>query len=81
MIPLGWVKRLRRLHRRHNWLRKSLRRIQLRDRLFRLSPLLLPLMVGGTVRMVSKYDPAATARAIAEEGVTCLLYTSDAADD
>src|SRR5258708_27860899 len=29
-------------------------------------------MVGGKVRMVSKYDPAATARAIAEEGVTIL---------
>jgi acyl-coenzyme A synthetase/AMP-(fatty) acid ligase len=32
----------------------------------------MTLMVGGTVRMVSKYDAAATARAIAEEGVTIL---------
>jgi long-chain acyl-CoA synthetase len=37
-----------------------------------ISLLLMTLMVGGTVRMVSKYDPAATARAIAEEGVTIL---------
>jgi long-chain acyl-CoA synthetase len=32
----------------------------------------MTLMAGGTVRMVSKYDPAAAARAIAEEGVTIL---------
>ena len=32
----------------------------------------MTLMVGGTVRMVSKYDPAATARAIEEEGITIL---------
>jgi acyl-CoA synthetase (AMP-forming)/AMP-acid ligase II len=37
-----------------------------------ISLLIMTLMVGGTVRMVSKYDPAATARAIAEEGVTIL---------
>ncbi|MET4482121.1 AMP-binding protein [Bradyrhizobium sp. F1.13.3] len=37
-----------------------------------ISLLLMTLMVGGTVRMVSKYDPAATAKAIAEEGVTIL---------
>jgi long-chain acyl-CoA synthetase len=30
------------------------------------------LMVGGTVRLVSKYDPAALAKAIAEEGITIL---------
>jgi acyl-CoA synthetase (AMP-forming)/AMP-acid ligase II len=37
-----------------------------------ISLLIMSLMVGGTVRMVSKYDPAATAKAIAEEGVTIL---------
>src|SRR4029079_14213067 len=37
-----------------------------------ISLLIMTLMVGGTVRMVSKYDPAVTARAIAEEGVTIL---------
>jgi len=37
-----------------------------------ISLLIMTVMVGGTVRMVSKYDPAATARAIAEEGVTIL---------
>jgi acyl-CoA synthetase (AMP-forming)/AMP-acid ligase II len=37
-----------------------------------ISLLIMTLMVGGTVRMVSKYDPAATARAITEEGVTIL---------
>ena len=29
-------------------------------------------MVGGTVRLVPKYDPAALAKAIAEEGITIL---------
>jgi long-chain acyl-CoA synthetase len=37
-----------------------------------ISLLIMTLMTGGTVRMVSKYDPAATAKAIAEEGVTIL---------
>jgi len=37
-----------------------------------ISLLIMTLMTGGTVRMVSKYDPAATARAIAAEGVTIL---------
>lgn len=37
-----------------------------------ISLLIMTLMVGGTVRMVSKYDPAAAASAIAEEGVTIL---------
>jgi acyl-CoA synthetase (AMP-forming)/AMP-acid ligase II len=37
-----------------------------------ISLLIMTLMVGGTVRMVSKYDPAALAKAIAEEGVTIL---------
>ena len=37
-----------------------------------ISLLIMTLMVGGTVRMVSKYDPATTVRAIAEEGVTIL---------
>jgi long-chain acyl-CoA synthetase len=37
-----------------------------------ISLLAMTLMVGGTVRLVSKYDPAALARAIAEEGITVL---------
>jgi long-chain acyl-CoA synthetase len=37
-----------------------------------VSLLIMTLMVGGTVRMVSKYDPVATAKAIVEEGVTIL---------
>ena len=37
-----------------------------------ISLLIMTLMVGGTVRMVSKYDPAATAKAIAKEGITIL---------
>jgi acyl-CoA synthetase (AMP-forming)/AMP-acid ligase II len=37
-----------------------------------ISLLIMTLMVGGTVRLVSKYDPAALAKAIAEEGVTIL---------
>ncbi|WP_436215851.1 class I adenylate-forming enzyme family protein [Bradyrhizobium sp. LjRoot220] len=37
-----------------------------------ISLLIMTLMVGGTVRMVSKYDPAAAAAAIAEEGITIL---------
>ncbi|WP_051379392.1 class I adenylate-forming enzyme family protein [Bradyrhizobium murdochi] len=37
-----------------------------------ISLLIMTLMVGGTVRMAGKYDPAATAKAIAEEGVTIL---------
>jgi long-chain acyl-CoA synthetase len=37
-----------------------------------ISLLIMTLMHGGTVRLVSKYDPAALARAIAEEGVTIL---------
>lgn len=37
-----------------------------------ISLLIMTLMTGGTVQLVSKYDPAATARAIAEEGVTIL---------
>src|SRR5712692_5324220 len=37
-----------------------------------ISLLIMTLMVGGTVRMASKYDPAALARAIAEEGITIL---------
>src|SRR6185437_10372362 len=35
-----------------------------------ISLLIMTLMVGGTVRLVSKYDPAALAKAIAEEGIT-----------
>lgn len=37
-----------------------------------ISLLIMTLMVGGTVRLASKYDPAATAKAIAKEGVTIL---------
>lgn len=37
-----------------------------------ISLLIMNLMVGGTVRLVPKYDPAALARAIAEEGITIL---------
>nr|WP_249804187.1 MULTISPECIES: AMP-binding protein [unclassified Bradyrhizobium] len=37
-----------------------------------ISLLIMTLMVGGTVRMVSKFDPAATAKALAEEGITIL---------
>jgi long-chain acyl-CoA synthetase len=37
-----------------------------------ISLLAMTLMVGGTVRLVGKYDPAALAKAIAEEGVTVL---------
>ena len=37
-----------------------------------ISLLIMTLMVGGTVRMVSKYDPATTVKAIAQEGVTIL---------
>ena len=35
-----------------------------------ISLLIMTLMVGGTVRLVSKYDPAALAKAIAEEQIT-----------
>ena len=37
-----------------------------------ISLLIMTLMVGATVRLVSKYDPAALAKAIAEEGITIL---------
>jgi long-chain acyl-CoA synthetase len=37
-----------------------------------ISLLIMTLMVGGTARLVSKYDPAALAKAIAEENVTIL---------
>jgi acyl-CoA synthetase (AMP-forming)/AMP-acid ligase II len=37
-----------------------------------ISLLIMNLMVGGTVRLVPKYDPAALAKAIAEEGITIL---------
>ena len=37
-----------------------------------ISLLIMTLMVGGTVRLVSKYDPAVLAKAIAEEGITIL---------
>jgi long-chain acyl-CoA synthetase len=37
-----------------------------------ISLLIMTLMVGGAVRMASKFDPAATAKAIAEEGITIL---------
>jgi long-chain acyl-CoA synthetase len=37
-----------------------------------ISLLIMTLMTGGTVQLVSKYDPAALARAITDEGVTIL---------
>jgi long-chain acyl-CoA synthetase len=37
-----------------------------------ISLLVMTLMTGATVRLVAKYDPAALAKAIAEEGVTIL---------
>src|SRR5216684_1435133 len=37
-----------------------------------ISLLIMTLMVGGTVRLVSKYDPAALAKAIAEDDITIL---------
>ena len=37
-----------------------------------ISLLIMNLMVGGKVRLVPKYDPAALAKAIAEEGITIL---------
>ena len=37
-----------------------------------ISLLIMTLMVGGTARLVSKYDPAALAKAISEEGITIL---------
>src|SRR6202163_4970929 len=37
-----------------------------------ISLLIMTLMVGGSVRLVSKYDPAALAKSIAEEGITIL---------
>ena len=37
-----------------------------------ISLLIMTLMTGGTVRLVSKYDPAALAKAIAGEGITIL---------
>jgi long-chain acyl-CoA synthetase len=37
-----------------------------------ISLLIMTLMVGGTARLVSKYDPAALAKAIAEEQITIL---------
>ena len=37
-----------------------------------ISLLIMTLMTGGAVRLVSKYDPAALAKAIKEEGVTVL---------
>jgi len=58
-----------------------LRRVDNRDKLYVVLPishivgvslLLLTLMAGGTVRLVSKYDPPALAKAIAEEGITIL---------
>src|SRR5258708_10708477 len=37
-----------------------------------ISLLIMTLMVGGAVRLVSCYDPAALAKAMAEEGITIL---------
>src|ERR1700758_498866 len=57
------------------------RRMDARDKLYVVLPishivgislLTMTLMVGGTVRLVSKYDPVALAKALAEEGGTIL---------
>ena len=57
------------------------RRMDARDKVYVVLPishivgislLIMTLMVGGTVRLVSKYDPAALAKAIAGEGITIL---------
>jgi long-chain acyl-CoA synthetase len=57
------------------------RRMDARDKVYVVLPishivgislLAMTLMVGRTVRLISKYDPAALAKAIAEEGVTTL---------
>jgi long-chain acyl-CoA synthetase len=57
------------------------RKLEARDKVYIVLPishivgislLAMTLMVGGTVRLVSKYDPAGLAKAIAEEGVTVL---------
>ena len=57
------------------------RRMDSRDKLYIVLPishivgislLLMTLMTGGTARLVSKYDPAALAKAMAEEGITIL---------
>jgi long-chain acyl-CoA synthetase len=57
------------------------RRMDHRDRVYVVLPishivgislLIMTLMVGGTVRLVSKYDPAALAKAIAEKEITVL---------
>jgi acyl-CoA synthetase (AMP-forming)/AMP-acid ligase II len=37
-----------------------------------ISLLIMTLMVGGTARLVAKYDPAALAKAISDEGITIL---------
>ena len=58
-----------------------LRQMDNRDKLYVVLPIshivgvsltLMTLMTGGTVRLVSRYDPAALAKAIAEEGITIL---------
>jgi long-chain acyl-CoA synthetase len=57
------------------------RRMNARDKVYVVLPishivgislLAMTLMVGGTVRLVSKFDPAALSKAIVEEGVTIL---------
>lgn len=57
------------------------RRMDARDKVYVVLPishivgislLIMTLMSGGTVRLVSKYDPAALAKAMAEEGITIL---------
>jgi long-chain acyl-CoA synthetase len=57
------------------------RRMDARDKVYVVLPishivgislLIMTLMSGATVRLVSKYDPAALARAMAEEGITVL---------
>lgn len=63
------------------WTTAYFRKMGSRDKLYVVLPishivgislLIMTLMVGGTVRLVSKYDPPALAKAIAEEGITIL---------
>ncbi|GLR95242.1 MULTISPECIES: AMP-binding protein [Bradyrhizobium] len=42
------------------------------SRIVGISLLVMTLMVGGTARLAWRYEPAALARAVAEEGVTIL---------
>jgi long-chain acyl-CoA synthetase len=60
----------------------DIRKMDDRDKLYLVLPishivgvslLIMTLMVGGSVRLASKYDPAALAAALSEEGITILM--------